>query len=199
VTLKIPRKSTCPCGSGKKYKKCCGDPVKEKSQPPDFFETTAGRHILERAVEMMNPPKPPRMVSRPQIQTVAFGQKLRAVRNTVHYRPLKETFYDFQMNLLFWALGSDWYAEQTLKPPSKTHVILKWRDERNEVLKKHRKPSAAPDEPVRAPLTKTDDSTAVVMAVVTRRLRHCQGRLITPVMRSLQSRTLPACDTEPRN
>jgi len=149
---KIPRNSKCPCGSGKKYKKCCGDPVKEKSQP-DFFETTAGKHILEKAVEMMNPPKPPRMVSRPQIRTVAFGQKLRAVRNTIHYRPLQETFYDFQMNILFWALGADWYAEQMLKPPSKRHVILKWRDERNEVLKKHRKPSAAPDEPVRAPLT----------------------------------------------
>jgi hypothetical protein len=107
MSNKIGRNEPCPCGSGKKHKKCCGDPL--KVEPPDFFETTAGRHVLEKAVEMMIPTKPPRMVSRPQMQMVFNGQKARAVRNKIYLRPLEETFYDFQLNLLFWTLGEEWY------------------------------------------------------------------------------------------
>jgi hypothetical protein len=78
---------------------------------------------------------------------------VRAVRNQIHFRPLEETFYDFQLNLLFWALGKEWYDEQMRKPPDERHVILKWRAERNAVLEKYRKPSANPNEPISAPLT----------------------------------------------
>jgi hypothetical protein len=102
---------------------------------------------------MMIPKKPPRMVSRPQMQVVFKGQKVRAVRNKIHFRPLEETFYDFQLNHLFWALGKEWYDEQMLLPPEQRHVILKWRAERNELLTKHRKPDAPAGEPVKAPLT----------------------------------------------
>jgi hypothetical protein len=148
---KIGRNEPCPCGSGKKYKKCCGGPV--KGEPPEFFETTAGRHVLEKAVEMMIPKKPPRMVSRPQMQVVFKGQKVRVVRNKIHFRPLEETFFDFQLNHLLWALGKEWYDEQTLKLPEERHVILKWRTERNELLTKYRKLDAPPGEPVKVPLT----------------------------------------------
>jgi len=109
--------------------------------------------VLQKAAEMMNPPAPARMVSRPQMQAIVQGQKIRAVRNMIHFRPLEETFYDFQLNLLFWALGEEWYDEQMRKPQVERHVILKWRGERNELLKKYRKPSAAPNEPISAPLT----------------------------------------------
>ena len=146
-----PRNSRCPCGSGKKYKKCHGSAM--ETPEIDFFDTPAGRRIVEKAAEMRNPPPPPRMVSRPQIQTVAFGKKIRAVRNALHYRPLEETFHDFQLNLLLWTLGKNWYDEQMRKPPGERHVILRWRAERNEVLEKHRDPSAPPNQPVRAPLT----------------------------------------------
>jgi hypothetical protein len=152
--MKVPRNFPCPCGSGKKYKKCCGDPLKEKTQQaPDFYETTAGRHVLEKAVDMMIPKKPPRMVSRPQMQTVFSGHKVRAVRNTIHFRPLEETFFDFQLNLLLWTLGEDWHNEAMRKPPDERHIVLKWRAERNELLNKYRKRDAAPTEPVKTPLT----------------------------------------------
>lgn len=139
--MKVPRNSPCPCGSGKKFKKCCGDAVKEQQQI-DFYETQAGGNVLQKAVEMMHRLPPPRMVSRPQMQAVFQGHKVRAVRNMIHFRPLNETFFDFQLNLLFWALGEDWYNEQMRKPLAGRHVILQWRDERNKVLEKHRDPSA---------------------------------------------------------
>ena len=102
---------------------------------------------------MMIPKKPPRMVSRPQMQTAAFGKKLRVIRNAIHFRPLEETFFDFQLNHLFWALGEDWYNEQMLKPPEERHVIIKWRAERNELLNKNRKPDTRPGEPIKVRLT----------------------------------------------
>lgn len=108
---------------------------------------------MESAVEMMIPTKPPRMVSRPQMQAVFNGQKVRAVRNKIYFRPLEETFHDFELNLLFWALGEEWYKEQMSKPPDERHVIIKWRAERNELLQKYRKPDAAPGEPIKVPLT----------------------------------------------
>lgn len=127
--------------------------MKQQLQSLDFFETPAGRNVLQKAVEMMNPLPPPRMVSRPQMQAVFQGHKVRAVRNTIHFRPLNETFFDFQLNVLLWALGEQWYEEQMRKPPDERHVILKWRDERNKVLEQYRNPSAAPDAPISAPLT----------------------------------------------
>jgi hypothetical protein len=151
--MKVGRNEPCPCGSKKKYKKCCGGRLKAETQHAEFYETPAGRHVLEKAVEMMIPKKPPRMVSRPQMQTVAFGQKLRVVRNTIHFRPLEETFFDFQLNVLFWTLGEDWYNAEMKKPPGERHVIIKWRAERNELLRKYRRPDATTNEPVKAPLT----------------------------------------------
>jgi len=148
----IPRNSRCPCGSGKKYKKCCGSPASTNLN--EFFDTPVGRHIVEKAAQMMNPPPPPsRMVSRPQVQTVNFGQKIRAVRNAIHFRPLEETFHDFQLNLLLWTLGKNWFDDQMLKPPAERHIILRWRDERNKLLEEHRDPAAPPNQPVKAPLT----------------------------------------------
>jgi hypothetical protein len=127
--------------------------MKIQSEPLEFFETSAGRRVLEKGVEMLNPLPPPRMVSRPQMQIVAWGEKLRAVRNSIYRRPLGESWQDFQLNLLLWTLGKDWFDKELLKPPDERHVILKWRTERNEQLEKHRSPSAPPDQPGQAPVT----------------------------------------------
>jgi hypothetical protein len=124
-----------------------------QSEPVEFFETPAGRRVLEKGVEMMNPLPAPRMVSRPQMQIVAWGEKLRAVRNSIYRRPIGETWQDFQLNLLLWTLGKDWFDAELLKAPDERHVVLKWRTERNEQLEKHRSPSAPPNQPVQAPIT----------------------------------------------
>jgi hypothetical protein len=93
----------------------------------EFFDTPAGRHIVEKAAQMMRPTPPLRMVSRPQVQTVNFGQKIRAVRNAIHFRPLEETFHDFQLNHLLWTLGKNWFDEQMVKPPGDRHIVMRWR------------------------------------------------------------------------
>jgi hypothetical protein len=81
----------------------------------EFIQTPQGRNVLEKAIQMQNPRKPQRLVSRPQIQADFKGKKVRAVRNKVHFRPLDESFQDFQLNLLLWTLGKKWYDEQSAK------------------------------------------------------------------------------------
>jgi hypothetical protein len=133
-----------------------------ETQVTEFFDTPAGHRIVEKAAQMMNPSTPPRMVSRPQIQTLAFGQKLRAVRDTIYSCPQEETFHDFQLNFLLWTLGKKWFDEQMLKPSADRHVVLRWREERNEVLERHRDPGAPPSQPVRAPITGNMKALAVL-------------------------------------
>lgn len=96
------------------------------------------------------------------MQTLAFGQKLRAVRDTIYSCPPEGTFHDFQLNFLLWTLGEKWFDEQMLKPSADRHVVLKWRDERNEILERYRDPAAPPNQPVRAPLTGNMKALAVL-------------------------------------
>src|SRR5260370_7141 len=110
----------------------------------------AGQGIVERMLQMNQDLQSPRLTSRPQIQGEFQGYKWRAVRNSVYMRPLKETFYDFQINLLLWTLGKEWFDAEMAKRLEERHIILQWRHERNELLTANRKPCDAPDEPVRA-------------------------------------------------
>src|ERR1700691_1764932 len=38
---KVPRNATCPCGSGKKFKKCCGDPGQRYPRDAEQKRATA--------------------------------------------------------------------------------------------------------------------------------------------------------------
>jgi hypothetical protein len=113
----------------------------------DFFQTLEGRRIVEALTR-----EPSRLVSRPQIQATVGDKKFRAVRNKLYQRPLRESFYDFQLNHLLWLLGEDWFNGEMVKPLQDRHIILKWRDERNQQLRKYQDPKD-PEALVRAPLT----------------------------------------------
>ncbi len=125
--------------------------VREKgSSPPpawDFFQRDEGREFVETLMV-----GPARLVSRPQIQATFQGQKFRAVGKNLYRRPLNESFYDFEVNHLLWLLGEDWYNAEMGKHPDERHVILKWRAERNEQLRRYQDPKD-PAGLVRAPVT----------------------------------------------
>jgi hypothetical protein len=107
----------------------------------------------QRMSQMLQELKSPRLTSRPQIQTEFQGKKIRAVRNSVYIRPQEETFYDFQINLLLWTLGKKWFDVEMSKPLEQRHIILRWRDERNELLRAQQKPGGDPIKSVKARLT----------------------------------------------
>jgi hypothetical protein len=108
-----------------------------------------GKTILQMSQELQSP----RLTSRPQMQALLGDQKVRAVRNSIHIRPKDESFHDFQLHLLLWALGKSWYDIEMAKPVEERHIILRWRHERSELLKAHQKPSDDPQKPVAAPMT----------------------------------------------
>jgi len=125
--------------------------VREKGESPpppwDFFEREEGQLLIE---ELML--GPPRLVSRPQIQATVRDKKFRAVGKNLYQRPLKESFYDFQLNHLLWLLGEDWYNAEMAKNAEDRHIVLKWRDERIEQLRKYQDPKD-PNALIRVPLT----------------------------------------------
>jgi hypothetical protein len=119
------------------------------SPPPpwDFFQREDGVRFVENAMR-----GPARLVSRPQIQAIVGESKFRAVGKTLHRRPRDESFHDFQLNHLLWTLGKDWFDAEMAKPIEDQHVILKWRAERNEQLRRYQVLQNTTG-PVRAPLT----------------------------------------------
>jgi hypothetical protein len=112
-----------------------------------------GQSLVDRMTQMSHELESPRLTSRPQIQANFQGKKFRAVRNSVHIRPAEETFYDFQINLLLWALGEPWFNAEMAKPLENRHIILRWRHEHNELLTSRRKPGDDPRQPVSVPMT----------------------------------------------
>ncbi len=53
---------------------------------------------------------------------------------------------------MLWLLGEDWFNTEMAKPLAERHVILKWRDHRNQQLRKYQDPND-PEALVRAPVT----------------------------------------------
>jgi hypothetical protein len=112
-----------------------------------------GQSIIETMLQMSQEMQPARLTSRPQLQAIFQGQKVRAVRNSIYFRPQEETFYDFQLNLLLWTLGEAWFKTEMAKPVEERHIVLRWRHERNELLRAHQNPGDDPNQPVKVQLT----------------------------------------------
>lgn len=112
-----------------------------------FFQGDEGQQFVRMLMR-----DPGRLVSRPQIQATLGQNKFRAVGKNLYRRPLKESFYDFQLNHLLWLLGEDWFNAEMAKPLAERHIILRWRDKRNQQLRKYQDPND-PEALVRAPLT----------------------------------------------
>jgi hypothetical protein len=104
---------------------------------------------VHRVASRMAAAKPRRMTSRPQIQTDAWGEKMRAVGNRIFRRPADETFQEFQINYILWQFEKNWFDSEMAKPLPERHIILQWRHERCEQLRSH----PTPDGKFRAPMT----------------------------------------------
>ena len=114
---------------------------------------TGAQSIAKTILQMNEELQSPRLTSRPQIQAIIGDQKVRAVRDSIYFRPKDESFYDFQINLLLWALGKPWYDAEMTKSVEQRHIILRWRHERSDLLRAHQRPEDDPNKPVTAPMT----------------------------------------------
>lgn len=112
------RNSPCPCGSGKKYKKCCQLRI----------EAAATSHSTEYShiVDLKRLGQPLKADGRPQISTIHNGKRIRAVGSRLYARPLSETFHEFILTLLAPIFGGKWYDAEFLKPLEERHIVAQW-------------------------------------------------------------------------
>lgn len=110
-TRKIGRNDPCPCGSGRKYKKC-HLPIDElRSTLPSAPETVAVSSVH----------------GRPKIDAVWKGYRWRAVGNRLYRRPPRETFHEFIINIVLkLRLGEAWYMAEVAKAPEDRHELVQW-------------------------------------------------------------------------
>lgn len=122
--MKIGRNDPCPCGSGKKYKKCCY--LKKKVTPPVIPDEVIAKIQKFQTQEMQR--KQAFGDVRPIIHINHKGYKLVAVGSQIHWNKEDKwkTFPDFLMGYIKTVLGSDWGNKEILKPFEERHQILQW-------------------------------------------------------------------------
>jgi hypothetical protein len=112
--MKVGRNDTCPCGSGKKYKKCCLDSGRARPAfPPPRIPITRETVAVQRT-------------DRPIIAAEYRGRRMRAVGSRLYSRPPSETFHEFLWAVLKSELGKDWYLAETQKSKGDRHQVVQW-------------------------------------------------------------------------
>jgi len=121
---KLGRNDPCPCGSGKKYKRCCGDPLSVRASDPPNSES---HYEHFRADELIRQQQ--QGLGRPIIATKTGDQRLVVVGDSLYHSPKWKTFPDFLSDYLKMVLDREWGNSEIKKPLHNRHTILQWYDE----------------------------------------------------------------------
>jgi SEC-C motif len=107
--MKVGRNEKCPCGSGRKYKKCCLD----LHRGPQL--------VFDRDENGL-------LTGRPEIQTVhpGTGQRFVATGSGVSWIPGVQTRHEFYIGNLRRLLGQDWHEAQQALPEQDRHPVECW-------------------------------------------------------------------------
>jgi hypothetical protein len=122
---KIGRNSPCPCGSGKKYKRCHGSldaQVASEARSIDRVVEIAQMRHEARSVEIERQFGK----GRPPIAFESNGYKIVAVGNEVHWSDKWKTFPDFLMAYFKQVLGAEWGKAQLAKDRKNWSPIFEW-------------------------------------------------------------------------
>jgi len=127
---KIGRNSPCPCGSNKKFKRCCGRPTNnaEPSVRTEIPEEVRRKVTQKLAQDRVFEAKHGK--GKPIITTEFKDWRFVAVGNELHYGKKEKTKYfpDFLGNYVRSKLGSEWGNAEIAKPLEERHQVLKWYD-----------------------------------------------------------------------
>ncbi len=128
---KIGRNEPCPCNSGRKYKKCCGNPLKKdsnysKSQDQQFSQVMHDAIERQKANELIRQQQQGH--GKPIISAKYKGRQLVAVGNRIYHSPKWKTFEDFLSDYIKTTLGEEWGNDEIAKPLAERHPIMQWYD-----------------------------------------------------------------------
>jgi hypothetical protein len=121
---KIGRNAPCPCGSGKKYKKCHGDPLRAPSRPSS--QQIDVKRLLRHVEAQRIQAEQQQGLGRPIISCEFKGHRVVAVKNMIHHSPNWKTFHDFLFDYIKTTLGGEWGNAELAKPYEERHPILQW-------------------------------------------------------------------------
>jgi SEC-C motif len=140
---KIGRNQLCPCGSGKKYKRCHGSSNGHENlsnqMPSDldkFVQQTLAKHEAEREQREKQ-----QGLGRPIVSWEHNGTRMVAVGNTVYHSKEWGTFHDFLRFFLIDIFGRDWFQNEIRKSENGRHPVLQWHEMMKANMAKHGKKS----------------------------------------------------------
>jgi hypothetical protein len=134
---KIGRNERCPCGSGKKYKHCCGSYAARElrsHEPPGEMRADLKQALAERQAKETRR-RQQQGLGRPIVSTEFADHRVVAVGNTLHWSKRWKTFHDFLFDYLKEIFGREWGAKEQAKPVDKRHILLRWAYEIGECRK----------------------------------------------------------------
>jgi len=135
---KIGRNAPCPCGSGKKYKKCHADRPMELKK---LALEKAGALFRQRMAAERRRQEQFGHV-RPIMHVDAWGKKLVAVGGRIYFNDNpKMAFYEFLQSHLRSTLGAQWWKAEAAKPNIARHRLAQWQAHAEELMR-----SEQPDE-----------------------------------------------------
>lgn len=149
---KIGRNQPCPCGSGVKYKKCCGKPqtFASPSGQPEEQELEVVRQKLRQAEAERIQREKQQGLGRGIISEDVHGQRIVAVGSRVYHSKQWKTFHDFLRDYLIDAVGREWFETERAKADDQRHLILRWFDQ---AIADHRRHGEQFGEMVVSPMT----------------------------------------------
>lgn len=129
---KYGRNQPCPCGSGKKYKHCHGNPLDPKPLPGE--QPQGAPQPLPPQIQAMfrdmqardKRRKDSQGFGRPIISTDFKGHKVVAVGSTVHFSEKWIYFPDFLTDFIKTKIGGDWGNAEIAKPFEERHPLMQW-------------------------------------------------------------------------
>lgn len=149
---KIGRNQACPCGSKKKYKKCCGNSLHKKLHVNQMSEDDVPPEVKlafakHKANELTRQQQ--QGLGNPIVSCESHGYRLVAVGNTMHWSKNWNTFHDFLMYYIKKLMSNNgWGNKEISKPYDQRHPILQWYDimcrYQREFIKEPGKVSSAP-------------------------------------------------------
>ncbi len=129
--MKVGRNKLCPCGSGKKFKRCHGIlTMTKKSEsganglPPEILDA-----IRKMRSDQAKRQAWPLMYGkvRPAVHiTTHDGKKMVAVGANLFQSDTDTTWHGFLYDHLQLCLGRDWFWTEAQKPDKEMHLLVRW-------------------------------------------------------------------------
>lgn len=123
---RIGRNKPCPCNSGKKFKKCCGDPRNAPTDSALPFDITAIDRARRQAEALRTRRLQQQGLGRPILSAPVSGERVVVVGQRLYHSRKWVTFHDFLRDYLLGSLGADWSNAEQAKPLEQRHQILRW-------------------------------------------------------------------------